>query len=159
MPIERSHGEERAQNWRVDELPPAIANTDVTAPDRDENTGRFVPGNAASRRRKLKGAAKVLVSLDPAHCDPWLRPSIELAVTHATDIIAGLPVQSAALNALAVDTATATAVYRGLLALGAQGDAKALSEARAWLREARQRCVSMKLSTPIHETAVAMGRT
>lgn len=142
MPISRSQGEERPQNWRVDELPSPVPTGD-TAAERDATTGRFLPRNQAARRRTLKRVAHQLAGLDPAACAPWLRPFVTLAGDHAAALLGELPIQTAATRALAVDTATACAVYRGLLALGAAGDREALAESRAWLREHRQSVIAL----------------
>jgi hypothetical protein len=142
MPIQRSHGEARPQNYRADEMPPKPA-TEPTGADKDPHTGRFVKANRAARRRKLKALAKHLPGLDPDKCAAWLAPSARLAGEHAGRLIGELPAQTAALNALAADTAIALAVHRGLLSLGAQGDMEALAEARAWFREHRQSVLAL----------------
>lgn len=143
MPLQRSQGQRRPAVWRVDELPrlPATAGA---APDRDPSTGRFAKGNSASRHRKLKSVARALVGLNPAVCDPWLRPYVTLAAGEAQRILDELPARGAAIDGLAIDCATAQAVYRGLLALGAQGDREALAEARQWLREHRTTLIALE---------------
>lgn len=142
MPISRTQGKRRSENYRIDELPHA-PETALSVPDQHPVTKRFVTGNRAARRRTLKRLAKNLAGLDPDKCQAWLRPFVIIAGQHSVDLIADLPVQSTALNALAIDTATACAVYRGLLALGAQGDMDALGEARQWLREHRQSLIAL----------------
>lgn len=142
MPIRNSHDKARPENWRIDKLPPPVETEDA-GPDRDPNTGRFTRQNQAAKRRKIVQQARALAGLDPSKVAPWLRPSVELAVSHATDLIASLPVQTVALNQLAIDAATSTSVYRGLLALGAAGDREALSEARQWLKESRQTIIAL----------------
>ena len=147
--LETSHGKERPALPRVgvrggdvrDELPPAP--TGNAAADRDARTGRFSRGNTASRRRRAKALAKALPGLDPSKCEPWLQPFARLAVDHAAQLVADLPVQSAGLNALASDAAAALGVFRALVALGSQGDRRALTEARAWLREHRQSMIAL----------------
>lgn len=114
-----------------------------TATDHDAKTGQFAAGNRAARRRKMKASAPVIVGLDPAKCEEWLRPFAKLAGEHAANIIGEMRIESNTLSGLAIDTAAAMAVYRGLLSLGAQGDRKALAEARAWLRECRQNTITL----------------
>lgn len=140
--LERSHN---ALRTRVPNLglvdPPSFSGT--TAADHEPGTGRFVAGNRSARRRAVKAAAPVIVGLDPTTCDPWLAPFAKLAGEHAAAMITELGIESNTLSGLAIDTAAAMAVYRGLLSLGAAGDRKALAEARAWLREARQNVITL----------------
>ena len=140
--LERSQGKLRT---RVPNLglvdPPGFSGT--TAADHEPVTGRFTPGNRAVRRRTVKASAPIIVGLDPSKCEPWLAPFAVLAGEHAACLITELGVDSDTLSGLAIDTAAAMAVYRGLLSLGAAGDRKALAEARAWLREARQNVITL----------------
>jgi len=145
MPIESSKDKRRPQTPRVNELTAPVPSVE-SAPVRDPHTGRFLAGNDAYRRRQAKALARAdLVGLNPAKCVPWLRPFAELAVRQATDLVQELPkgARTSCLEQLACDTATAQAVYRGLLALGATGDMKALTEARGWLREHRQNVITL----------------
>lgn len=146
MPIQRTQGKRRVGNYRTDEFPasPTPTITAIAAPDHDKRTGRFVAGNGASRRRKLTRVAAELTTIDPAKCDPWLRPAVTMAVKQASELIDSLAIDSPALRMLAADAATARAVYLALLQLGAQGDPKALEQARGWLRETRQSLLALK---------------
>ena len=140
--LERSHGLLRT---RVPNLglvsPPKLSAP--TATDHEKVTGRFAKGNAAAKRRTVKAAAPIIVGLDPEQCEPWLAPFARLAGEHAANLVGELGIDSNILSGLAIDTAAAMAIYRGLLSLGAKGDTKALSEARAWLREARQNVITL----------------
>jgi hypothetical protein len=140
--LERSQGKLRT---RVPNLglvdPPSFTGT--TATDHEPVTGRFTRGNRAAQRRAVKASAPIIVGLDPSKCEPWLAPFAHLAGEHAANLIGELGVSSNTLSGLAIDTAAAMAVYRGLLSLGASGDRKALAEARAWLREARQNVITL----------------
>lgn len=140
LAIEWSHGAARPI-VRADEIP--ALPTAPTGAVRDPITKRFAPGNQAAAGRSLRRAAReqALLGLDPASVDPWMAPFVVHAQRYAGELVASLPRQAPALNALAGDAATAAAVYRGLLALGTSNgpDAPAaLREARAWLREHRQ---------------------
>lgn len=164
MPLGRTQNAKRAVNYRVrvradgleTDLPPTPPNAGDAGPDQDARTGRFVKGNAASRRRKAKALARV-VGIAPEKVAPWLRPFVADGTAYATDLIASLPVQAPELNALAMDTAAAAMVVRALFALGAAGDMKALAEARAWLKEHRQSVIALRgltAETPRPETDV-----
>lgn len=116
-----------------------------SAPIKDARTGRFLPGNNAWRRRQAKALAQLdLAGLNPATCEPWMRPFAEMAIEHASNIAGELGVASAMLSGLACDTAAACAVFRALLKLGSEGDKKALKEARAWMREHRLNVIALK---------------
>jgi hypothetical protein len=144
MPLSKSHGETHAENFRADELP-SVDPAALAEPDRDPNTGRFKPGNAASRLRTLKRQAKALPWLDESRCEPWLRPFVVAAKQHAADLLADLPRDAGPLLApVAEELAGARIVYRALLAKGLEGDPAALESARAWLREARQHALALE---------------
>lgn len=136
MSLEWSHGKRRASTRTPSGDVPALPQSAEADTERDPSTGRFLPANRAARRRTLKRQARGLHTLNPAACASWLAPSVKLAARYAVDLAATLP-DHPALVALAGDAADARAVYRGLLALGAQGDTEALKEARGWLREHR----------------------
>lgn len=144
MPVSSSHGRRGAENFRADELP-TVDPAALTAPDRDPTTGRFAPGNAASRLRALKRRAKSLPWLDEARCEPWLAPYVVAAKEHAADLLADLPRDAGPLLApVAEELAGARVVYRALLARGLEGDPGALESARAWLRECRQHALALE---------------
>ncbi len=102
-------------------------------PIQDKATGRFVAGNQAARRKRLKAKAEGVHTLNPERCEAWLRPFVELGVKHGLDLVNRF--SDPILLPLAGATADALIVYKGLIALGAAGDAMALREARAWLKE------------------------
>ena len=113
-------------------------------PKRD-GKGRFAQGNTASKLRVLKGSAKNLIGLVPSEVVPWLRPFVVIANQDASKLVSQHGIEDdIALMRLADATASAYAVFRGLLALGAKGDKEALSEAKAWLREHRQSVLTLK---------------
>jgi hypothetical protein len=144
MPVRSSHLRPGAENFRTDELPD-VDPAALAAPDRDPETGRFTPGNAASRLRTLKRQAKALPWLDEARCEPWLAPYVVAAKEHAADLLADLPRDAGPLLApIAEELAGARVVYRALLAKGLEGDAKALESARGWLREVRQHALALE---------------
>ncbi len=159
MTLEWSHGKRRASaRDAAGAVPPLPASADAAA-ERDASTGRFLPANRAARRRTLKRVARGLHTLNPAACASWLQPTAKLAQGYAIDLAATLPAHPALL-ALAGDAADARAIYRGLLTLAAQGDAEALKEARAWLREHRSclatlagLAVELKSEAPADPTA------
>lgn len=140
MALEWSHGKRRPMLPRPNGNDGGVASlpseAGESAPMQDAKTGRFVKGNRAYRRRMVKEKAKGIHTLNPARCDAWLRPFVEEGAAYGVDLlqrIAGDPV----LARLAGDVADAHTVYRALLALAAKGDAEALRESRAWLREHR----------------------
>lgn len=134
--VETSHGRPRVALRRpTDGGTPALPPPAEAAPERDTTTGRFVAGNRAGRRRTIKRLARGISTLNPTAVAPWLQPSVREAIAHAVDLAERFP--DPALTRLVGATADAHAVFRGLLVLGAQGDAKALAEAKAWLREYR----------------------
>lgn len=111
-----------------------------SAPMNDPETGHFPPGNRAWKRREVKRRELVrrkrgISTLNPAACEPWLRPHVEDGAAYGLDLQARF--DRPALARLIGDTADAHTIYKALLALGVRGDGKALSEARAWLREHR----------------------
>lgn len=150
MPIRRSQDATRPEAPRArvgnDEHRTGIEGSPPAPPPlkedkRDPVSGRFVEGNAAAKLSHVRRAAK---PLDPDRVKPWLRPFAQLAHVHARHIIAELPVQTTALNALAIDTASALAIGRALMSAGGEhGNVKVLREARAWLREHRQNLITL----------------
>lgn len=135
--IQFSHGRPRTELRRPTDggtpaLPPP-ENTVLAAPIQDGKTGRFVKGNQAARRRRLKEKAEGVHTLNPERCESWLKPFVELGVKHGVDLLNRF--SDPILAPLAGATADALIVYKGLIALGAGGDAMALREARAWLKE------------------------
>lgn len=137
--IQWSHGRPRTELRRpVDggtpPLPPA-ENTALSAPVNDKATGRFLPGNQASRRRRLKAKAKGIHTINPEKCESWLQPHVVAGIEHGLALLARFT--DPILAPLAGIAADALIVYRGLIALGAAGDAIALREARAWAKEYR----------------------
>lgn len=138
LTIEPSHGRPRVITRRPSDggtpaLPPESAGD--TAPTRNPKTGRFVPGNRAYRRRALARRIRGVATLDPGRCQSWLTPHVREGAQYAMELAGRFT--DPALTRLVGDTADAHTIYRALLALGAAGDAKALTEARAWLREHR----------------------
>jgi hypothetical protein len=143
MPIEKSQGKPRPANYRVDELPTRPESA-IAAPDRDATTGRFVKGNRASRRRKVKALAGKLVGLDPTKVAPWLRPHVAQGNEQAARLLEQLPARNEAIDSLVVALANATTMHWALIGLGAAGDAKAREEAMRWLREMRQLTITIE---------------
>lgn len=143
MPLSTSHGKVRAENFRTDELP-KVDPAALTAAERDPKTGRFTPGNAVSRRRKLIAHARALPWLDEARCEPWMASYVRAGKAHAVDIMASLPPGNALLSPLAEELASARIVYRALLARGLEGDQAALDAAKGWLRESRQHALALE---------------
>lgn len=143
MPVSTSHGKPRAETPRARDLP-ATPDAATTAPDRDPHTGRFVPGNVASRRRALKRIGKQLAWLKPDQLAPWAAPYADAARAHAGDLLAELGAVGPLVSPLAEELASARLVYRALLALGLAGDQDALDAARGWLRECRQLGITLK---------------
>jgi len=134
--VNTSHGRPRVELRRPsDGGTPALPATEDAAPERDATSGRWVKGNRAARRRTLKRLASGISTLNPTAVAPWLQPSVREGVSYAMELAARFP--DPALARLVGAAADAHAVYRGLLAQGAAGDAQALTDARAWLREAR----------------------
>lgn len=112
---------------------PSLPDADESGPVRDPKTGRFVKGNRAWRRRQAKRTA--LAVLSPRTAPVWLRPHVDDGSRYHLQLQARFP--DPALSRLVADAAAAHVVSTALLSLGASGDAKALSEARSWLREHR----------------------
>lgn len=138
LTIEPSHGRPRVITRRPSDggtpaLPPPPAGQ--AAPDRDPGTGRFTAGNRAAQRRARVTRVRGVATLDPARCESWLAPHVRHGLAYAVALAERFP--DPALARLVGDTSDAHVIYRALLALGAAGDAKALTEARAWLREHR----------------------
>lgn len=136
MPIETSQGKRRVTNHRLPRFPKSA----ISAPDHDPKTGRFVKGNRAGRRKRrdaLIKAGKTLSWFDAEQVEVWLRPLIEDARNHASQLISELHEQTALLAPMCEELASARLIYRGLLSMGIAGDKVALREARSWLRECR----------------------
>lgn len=137
--IQFSHGRPRTELRRPTDggtppLPPA-ENTVLAVPVQDVKTGRFLKGNQAGRRKRLKNKARGIHTLNPAKCESWLQPHVEAGLQHGLDLLARFT--DPILAPLAGVAADALIVYRGLIALGASGDHIALREARAWAKEYR----------------------
>jgi hypothetical protein len=136
--IQMSHGRPRTELRRPTDggtpaLPP-VENTVLAEPIQDVK-GRFVKGNTAARRKRLKTKAKGIHTINPAKCESWLQPHVAAGVQHGLDLLARFT--DPILAPLAGIAADSLIVYRGLIALGAQGDHIALREARAWAKEYR----------------------
>lgn len=136
--IQWSHGRPRTELRRPTDggtppLPPH-ENTVLAEPIKDPK-GRFVKGNTAARRKRLKTKAKGIHTINPARCESWLQPHVAAGVQHGLDLLARFT--DPILAPLAGIAADSLIVYRGLIALGAQGDHVALREARAWAKEYR----------------------
>lgn len=143
MPVTRQHRQPYPEAPRARDLP----DTPVTAAagsDRDPRTGRFQPGNTASRRRAFIRIARQLPWLDADQCAEWVRPYITSTREHAADLLADLGAAGPLASPLAEELATARLVYRALLQLGLTGDMEALEAARSWLREARQTAITLE---------------
>jgi hypothetical protein len=126
------------------------AATVLAGPYKDPATGRWLPGNSASRLRALKRAPK-LTTLNPAACAPWARPFVELAQREASELAAEVAADgSASLLGFAEDAATAVAMHRAFLAIAMSPDTdpstrdSALNEARMWMKERRQELLSLR---------------
>ncbi len=134
--VEVSHGRPRLALRRpTDGGTTALPDADDAGPLNDPVTGRFTDPKAAARRRWLKRRAEGVATLDPARCVSWLSPYVKDGGAYGAELLARF--NDPALARLVGATADAHTVFRGLLALGAAGDPKALVEARAWLREHR----------------------
>lgn len=149
MTVERSQGKPCPRPPRPGEHA-MTAETALTAPIRDPQTGRFVPGNNAARLRALKRAAK-LTTLNPSSCATWARPFVELAHKRAVELVEELGAEcSPSLMGFAEAAATADAMHRAYLAIALSPDSDtrtrdaAASEARHWLREHRQSLLSLR---------------
>lgn len=139
--LEWSHGKVRPKTPRVlghdaGVAPLPAEDADLSAPIKDAKTGRFLPGNRAHRRRRLKAKAKGITTLNPATCESWLAPHVTEGAAYGLELLARVE-HDPVLARLAGDVADAHTVYRALLALAAKGDMDAFKEARAWLREHR----------------------
>jgi hypothetical protein len=132
---------------------PLDPSTALTVPQRDPRTGKFAPGNTASRLRALKAGARHLIGLDPSKVAPWARGFVALANTDARRLVEehGI-VDDTALVRLAENAALANAVARGLAVLGLQGEGNraALAEAKAWAQEFRQGLLTLKAESREH---------
>ena len=161
MPISRSHEAKRAENFRPDGLGQPPPKTGVAAPFKDASTGRFVKGNKAAKRKRLKKVAGRLGALDPATAAPWLRPWILEAREHAAKLLADLPFQTEELSAVAVELAEARAMRAALMRLASdgEGDDEARVEARHWLREARQHAIAFRGLVNQEHAARIAGRS
>lgn len=106
----------------------------------DPESRKFAKGNQGwkireAKRLELVRRKKGLSTLNPLTCEPWLQPFAAEAMTYALELQARF--DDPALARLIGDTADSHAVYKGLVALGAKGDVKALAASLAWLREHR----------------------
>ncbi len=129
-------------------MPPG---TLLAEPMHDTKTGRFAKGNQAHRLRLLKTNARHLIGLNPEKVVPWLRPWVALASADASRLVTENGIEGdTGLMRLAEDVAASHAVFRGLLALGAEGDRTALTEARTWLREHRQSLLTLRAEARVH---------
>lgn len=142
MAVETQQGKPRPRNPRPGEGAPT-SNAVLAGPSHDPKTGRFVPGNQASRLRALKRTQR-LGTLDPSQCAPWARDAVELAHEEALRLVAEVGAEcSESLKGFATDAAEAHAMYRALMriALDPETDAKtkveALDDARMWMKEHR----------------------
>lgn len=136
--LEWSHGKRRPKSPRLlgnDTGVAPLPSSDDAEPIKDAQTGRFLPGNTAYRRRVLKGKANGITTLAPSACAAWLRPHVADGAAYGMDLLRRFP--DPTLARLVGHVADAHAVYRGLLALAAMGDTDALREARAWAVEHR----------------------
>lgn len=149
MSVETSQGKRRPRVPRPGEgaIVPA---TVLAGPFKDPATGRFLPGNQASRLRALKTPTR-LTTLNPAACAPWARPFVELAQGEASKLVTEVGAEtSPSLMAFAEDAATAVALHRAFLAIAldektdAETKEAALGEARMWLKERRQSLLSLR---------------
>jgi hypothetical protein len=137
--IQMSHGRLRTELRRPTDggtppLPPP-ENTVLAVPIQDAKTGKFIKGNQAARRRRLKEKADNLQTLNPAKCESWLQPYATASVKHGLDLIDRF--SDPILAPLAGATADALSFFRGFAALAAAGDIVAVGHARAWLKEYR----------------------
>ena len=139
---EMSHGKVRTR-VSADRLPdvPVAA---LTAPDRDPVTKQFVKGNTASRRRAIRRIAKQLPWLTTEGVDEWFKPYIRAAKEHSGDLLADYRDLGPVVAGLCEELALARVLTRALVAQGVRGDAKALEQARGWMREARGLALSLE---------------
>jgi hypothetical protein len=131
-------------------MPPSAA---LTAPQRNPKTGRFAPGNTASRLRALKMGARHLIGLDPSKCAPWARQFVELANADAKRLVGEHDcADDTALVRLCENVALANAVARALAVLGLQGEGnrEALLESKQWFTEHRQELLSLRAEAREH---------
>ena len=134
--VNASHGRPRVELRRPsDGGTPPLPPTAPTVPFQDPVTGRITDGREARRRRTVKARAKGVSTLNPERCEPWLAPHVRAGAAHGVELLGRFT--DPALGALVGATADAHTVFRALLSQGAAGDAKALTEAKAWLREYR----------------------
>lgn len=157
MSVERSQDKLRPRTPR-----PGTGSAVLTAPHRDENTGRFLPENDFSRLRRLRATYEVgFVGLNPDEVVAYLRPFVVLANRDAARLIEETGAEtSPSLTGLAEQAANALAFARGLQALAAGGDARAAEQARHWMREFRQFVIALRAEarTPLRETDPGAAR-
>lgn len=138
-----SHGRPRTELRRPSDGGTPALPADEAAPFQDQKTGRFTDGKAAAARsaakRKLLKEIRLqgqgIATLNPDACQPWLRPHVRDGAAYAMTLRERFP--DPGLARLIGTTADAYVLYRALVALGGNGDAKSLTEARAWLKEHR----------------------
>jgi hypothetical protein len=142
---------------RVDDVKPI--ESEEAAPMKDAETGRFLKGNRAHRRRQLKIRSQGIATMNSAKVPSWMRPHVEQGASYITALL-GMLDGKPALCPLAGDCADAHVLYRAYLALAlAADDAKTrdglMAESRSWLKEHRAALATlaslaggMKLPTP-----------
>lgn len=137
--IQMSHGRPRVELRRpTDGGTPSLPPPELTVlaePIQDKRTGRFVKGNQAARRRRLKAKADTLQTLNPDKCESWIQPHAQNSIKHGIQLIDRF--SDPILAPLAGATADALTFYKGFAALAAAGDVPSISHARAWLKEYR----------------------
>lgn len=112
---------------------------------RDEQEAKLIRGSrnriTVKQLRLLRALARAkeqgkdLVHLDPKEAAPWIRPFWESARLHSLALQDEMPGDSAVTKPLAYELATARALYRAFLSLGAKNNnVRALREARSWLK-------------------------
>lgn len=112
-------------------------------PFTDPKTGRITDGKAAAKRsaekrkllREIREASEPIATMNPETCPVWLREHVREGAPYAMTLRERFP--DPALARLVGTTVDAYVLYRAHAALGAKGDAKAMTEARAWHREHR----------------------
>jgi len=135
MPIRRNQGKLYPENYRALGLPGNAASGAQRGPK----------GGYPGRRRTLKSLARSIPWLKPEETVDWLRPFVAAAQEHAFDLAYELGEdQSASLNPLITELASARMIYQAQLSLAAAGDRKALAEARSWLKECRAHALAFE---------------